>query len=333
VSAYLGVDAGNSKTVALVCRASGEVIGAGRSGCGDIYGAPTEADAVHEVFVAVDAALEQCGLGRDDVDAGAFRLAGVDWPEDHRFWEQVLDERMPALRSRSIANDGYAAIRCGAPSGIGVAVNAGTAAAIAARGADGVMWDMSWWGQHAMGAQGLVNEAFRAVFLAELGIAPPTALTERLLEFYGKRDLAELNEWLTRRHDRASYQQRTSAARTVVATAGDGDPVAQDIIDEQGRRFALYAEIAARKVGLRDRCEPVSVVLSGSILMAPQSPIADAMCRHLKTLFPGAVAHAATLPPAAGAALDAIAEAGCSVDAHTLTRLAETAPPPEFLAT
>ena len=38
----LGIDAGNSKTVALACPASGQVAGAGRSGCGDIYGTAGE---------------------------------------------------------------------------------------------------------------------------------------------------------------------------------------------------------------------------------------------------------------------------------------------------
>jgi N-acetylglucosamine kinase-like BadF-type ATPase len=34
----LGVDGGNTKTLALVAREDGAVIGTGRAGCGDIYG-------------------------------------------------------------------------------------------------------------------------------------------------------------------------------------------------------------------------------------------------------------------------------------------------------
>jgi N-acetylglucosamine kinase-like BadF-type ATPase len=332
-SAFLGVDAGNSKTVAMACLDSGEVIGVGRAGCGDIYGVPSEPQAVAAVFSAIDAALDDAGVERAAVAHAAFRLAGVDWPDDHRFWEQALDRDWPELRGRSIANDGYAAIRCGEPSGIGVAVNAGTAAAIAARGADGQMWDMGWWGQHAMGALGLVTEAIRAVYLAELGLAPPTALAGELLAFYGRSDLAELCEWLTRRHDRATQAERLSGARTVTAVAGQGDPVAREIVDEQGRRLALYAEVAARKVGLRDRAEPIPVVLTGSVLMAVDSPVAAAMRTHLERTLPGAVAHLATLPPVAGAALDAIAEGGGRVDGDTVARLAATAPPAEFLKT
>jgi N-acetylglucosamine kinase-like BadF-type ATPase len=34
----LGVDAGNSKTIALIAGHNGRIVGTGRGGCGDIYG-------------------------------------------------------------------------------------------------------------------------------------------------------------------------------------------------------------------------------------------------------------------------------------------------------
>jgi len=106
---------------------------------------------------------------------------------------------------------------------------------------------MGWWGQHSMGAMGLVYEAHRAINLAELGIGAPTALTDALLEFYGRADLAELNQWLTRRHDRATQAQRLAAAHVVPAVATAGDAVAQGIVDEQGRRtFGVAARALER---------------------------------------------------------------------------------------
>jgi N-acetylglucosamine kinase-like BadF-type ATPase len=330
---YLGVDAGNSKTVALASLASGEIVGAGRAGCGDIYGVRDPADAVAAVLGCVDAALSQAGATRGTVIAAAFRLAGVDWPEDGEFWDRTLRNHWPELARRSIGNDGYAALRCGEPSGVGVSVVAGTAAAIAGRGPDGAMWDMGWWGQHAMGALGLMTEALRAVYLAELDAGPPTRLAPALLEFYGLPSVAELNHWFNRREGRATQADRTRAARVVTATATAGDPVAREIVDEQGRRLALYAQIAARKVGLLDRAEPVSVVLSGSVLMAESSPVAAALLAHLRERLPNAVAHPATLPPVAGATLDALAEGGVELTADVLGRLAASVPPPEFLKT
>jgi len=329
---YLGADAGNSKTAVLACVASGEVVGAGRSGCGDIYGAAGEAAAVRSVLAAADEALAAGGSARSQVCHAAFRLAGVDWPEDGEFWDAALAREWPGL-SRSVLGDGYAAIRCGEPSGIGVAVNAGTAAAIAARGPDGRMWDMGWWGQHAMGAMGLVSEALKAVYLASLGAAPETALGPALLDFYGLPDLAELNRWFTRRRNPAGAAERWRAARVVTAVARSGDPVAAGIVDEQGRRLAFYAEIAARHAGLCAAGLPVPVVMAGSVLTDEGSPVAAAVETHLRLLLPGADPRRAVLPPVAGAALDALAEGGVRVTKALIARLAATVPPPEFLET
>lgn len=332
---YLGVDAGNSKTAALVCDASGAVAGAGRSGVGDIYGAPTPEEAVSAVLAAIDAALAQAGADRADVAGAAFRLAGIDWPEDRAYWEEALARRYPSLRRYSILNDGYAPIRCGELSGVGVAVAAGTAAAIAARGPTGTLWDMGWWGQHPMGAIGLANEAIKAVLLAELGLGPETALTGALLEFYGRPTAAALNHWFTRREGGGTYRDRTRSARVVTATASAGDAVATSIVRAQGRYLATYAGVAARRTGLitgsGDR--PVGVVLSGSVLMAEDSPVAAAFLTELPEHVPGAVPHRAGLAPVAGAALDALGESGVALSEAVLDRLTGTVPPKAFLET
>ncbi len=329
---YLGIDAGNSKTVALACLASGKVVGAARSGRGDIYGVADEAEAVSAVLGAADTALAEAGATRSDVASAAFRLAGIDWPEDWQFWDTALSREWPGL-SRSILNDGYAAIRCGEPSGVGVAVNAGTAAAIAARGPDGATWDMGWWGQHAMGALGLVSESFKAVYLAHLGAAPQTALGPALVHFYGAADLAELNRLFTRRGHKAGTADMARAARVVTETARQGDPVAADIVNEQGRRLAFYAEIAARHAGLDRTDGPISVVMSGSVLADRDSPVTAALADHLPRMLPRAEPRHATLPPVAGAALDALAEAGVAVGPAVAGRLAATIPPPSFFRT
>lgn len=336
---FLGVDAGNSKTAALVSTASGEVVGAGRSGCGDIYGVPAPEAAVAEVLTAVREALAQAGADLRTVGAAAFRLAGIDWPEDRDYWDQALTRHCPgALTRRSILNDGYAAIRCGDPGGVGISVTGGTAAAIAARGPGGKLWDMGWWGQHGMGATGLANEAFRAVFLAELGLAPPTALTEALLTHYGKPTVAALNHWLTRREGRATGRERTGSARVVTAVAAAGDPVAVEIVRAQGSHLARYAGVAARRTGLAPADGRVSVVLSGSVLMAEGSPVAEALLAELPAQVPGAVPRRGSLPPVAGALLDALAEGGVAladpaVAGAVVENVTGSLPPREFLAT
>ena len=88
----LGVDGGNTKTVALVARTDGTVVGAGRGGCSDIYGAPSFEAAITEIDTAVQAALPE-GSSVEDVTSAVFSLAGADWDEDKADLEGALAGR------------------------------------------------------------------------------------------------------------------------------------------------------------------------------------------------------------------------------------------------
>ena len=76
----LGVDGGNTKTVALAARPDGAVVGAGRGGCADIYETPLDV-AIAEIEAAARASLP-VGAALQDVGTAVFSLAGADWGED-----------------------------------------------------------------------------------------------------------------------------------------------------------------------------------------------------------------------------------------------------------
>ena len=116
------------------------------------------------------------------------------------------------------------------------------------------------------------------------------------------------------------------AAPVVTHLARQGDPVAGGIVSEQGRRLALYAQIAARQAGLCQAAAAVPVVMSGSVLMAGDSPVAAALEAHLRQMMPKADPRRAVLPPVAGAALDALAEGGVADTQGVVAQLAATAP-------
>ncbi|SDR92877.1 BadF/BadG/BcrA/BcrD ATPase family protein [Actinopolymorpha singaporensis] len=359
---HLGVDAGNSKTVALLCDEDGRVVGYGRSGNGDIYGAESSSAAVDAVVAAVKEALTAAGAREADVRASAFRLAGVDWPEDHAYWMDALARRLPGLHAPSVLNDGFAAIRCGGPAGAepaageagrrdygaGVAVIAGTGSAVAGRGPTGTEWSMSFWIQDAHGASGLVGSALRAVYRAELDLGPATTLTARLLAFFGATDVEALLHSFTGRETGHGWARQAAAAREVVAAAGDGDEVAATLVRDQGRHLADYARVTARRVGFAVDAVPVDggsggngadggagvpVVLAGPVLCAPGSPVTAALLDALSRVFPAARPRLATVPPVSGAVLDALADAGVDLGPAVYERLRTTAPPPAFLAT
>src|SRR5213078_4437277 len=72
----LAVDGGNTKTLAVVCDADGRTLGAGRAGCGDIYGASSPDAAIDAIVTACGQALEGAGARAADVQAAVFSLAG-----------------------------------------------------------------------------------------------------------------------------------------------------------------------------------------------------------------------------------------------------------------
>src|SRR5438105_15674954 len=70
----LGVDGGNTKTVAIVARADGTVVGTGRAGCADIHNAPSPEAAIAEIARASASALGAAGARGDGLAAAAFSL-------------------------------------------------------------------------------------------------------------------------------------------------------------------------------------------------------------------------------------------------------------------
>jgi N-acetylglucosamine kinase-like BadF-type ATPase len=311
----LGVDAGNTKTDAVLAGVDGTILAWARSGTGDIYNAAGSDAAIAEVRAAVDAVL-----GDERPDHIAFRLAGIDWPEDTRLWDAVI-EGWGVGATRSLKNDGFAGIRLGFPSGVGLAITGGTGAAFAARAADGRESSLDMWGQDDFGAKGLGIAGYRAVVLAELGLARPTALAEAYLEFFAVPSVDRLVHLFTAREH---LPVKASLARTapLVTAAASHDPVAQRIVDEQAALLTDYALATARRAG----DESLPIVLAGTVLSAPDSPLARRVRERIGAARPGTQVSIASLPAVCGAVLDAIAEYGAPLTSGTIERVAETLP-------
>lgn len=264
MSYFLGVDGGNTKTIALVASADGTVLGAGRAGCGDIYTPDGPEAAFREVERAVGTALRHAGLQAADLLAGGFSMAGADWPEDYAFLMEGFQQRRFG-RTITVVNDAIGAVRAGSLEGIGVAVVAGTGTAIGARAPGGRWWSTSFWQEEA-GSRELSQRALRAVYRAELGIDPPTALTAPVLAFFGVATVEQLLHLLTARdHPRPSNLLHLT--RILLDQAHEGDPAARRIVVERGQLLGDYALAAARQVGIVESSFPL--VLAGGVLRHP----------------------------------------------------------------
>ena len=324
----LGVDGGNTKTLALVARDDGMIHGTGRAGCGDIYGAGSPEAAIAEIERAVNAALTEAGIQPTDLSTSAFSLAGADWPEDFKLLEDELRARGYG-QSITIVNDAMGALRAGSPDGAGVVVACGTGAAVGARHPDGRVWHSSFW-QQTQGADDLSLQALRAMYRAELGIDPPTILTDRILTAFAAHTVEEVLHQLTARGV-PRPKARRHLVRPLFDAADAGDAAARGIVIAHGKALGDYTIVAARKVGLLE--EAFSLVLTGGVLRHPSPLFRDALIGRVHEAAPRARPIQSRLEPAAGAVLLALDLVHVDTDNALLERLETTLPGTAFFAT
>ena len=292
----LGVDGGNTKTVALAARPDGAVVGFGRGGCSDIYGAPSFGAAVAEIETAVQAALPP-GSSVEDVTTAVFSLAGADWDEDKAELVAALAKLVPRA-DVTVINDAIGALRAGTADGVGVSVVVGTGGCVGSAGRDGREWHSSWWALHT-GAWAIGSDALRAVYNAELAVGPPTALTAAALELFEAANVEEVLHAFTRRGGRHSWDAALFAP-SVLRAAHTGDEVAEAIVRDHGARLGAMARVAVAKVGLE---APFPLVLLGGVLRGDGSEL---IVDEIVSRLPEADPVRPTREPVAGALLAAL---------------------------
>ena len=306
----LGIDGGNTKTVAVVATTYGEVLGTGHGTCSDIYGAASAQEALDVLVGVVREALAGAGVSAADVAATVGSLAGADWPEDYELYRFELSHRAGLSGRVRVLNDGVGPVRLAERSGTGAAVVLGTGAAVGARGPGGDIWHGSFW-LPVGGAGWLGRQALGAVYRATLGIGPPTSLRETLLGLYGETDEEALLHTLTQRRSSSRAQGWEGAAGAALLDAdARGDAVARDIVASYTAHLAPYVMVATQKVGLGSS---FSVVLTGGLLRHPTSTLARRLADSVTTLAPYARVVRSTAPPVTGAVLEAIALSGSEV--------------------
>ncbi len=329
VEYVLGVDGGNTKTIALIARSDGSVIGEGRGGCSDIYTDPDVNVPLGEVERAVNAALGMAVITASNLAAGAFSMAGGDWKEDFELLQSAMRARGFGKRIVTV-NDSVGALRAGSASGPAVVCVCGTGANTAARGMDGRLWHTSWW-QDTQGAHQLAQKTLQAVYRTELGIAPPTALTAAVLRHFNRDRVEEIVYLFYSRDDNPDRAKLGGLSKVLFDTASAGDPTALAIAQEHGAALGDYALAAARQVGIEH--EPFTLVLAGGVLRHASRLMPEALIDRVRAINPNITPVYSIFEPAVGALLLAFEAAGITVDEPLVERLTATLPASSLFAT
>jgi N-acetylglucosamine kinase-like BadF-type ATPase len=307
---YLGIDAGGTKTHALIADQSGRIHGAGRAGTGNWESVGLDG-AARSLVQAVDGALNSAGLRKADLCAAGYGLAGMDWPSDEPRLRPVL-QQLELPGPCVLVNDAYVALRAGSDAGYGIAVISGTGVTVVGYNRAGEHFRTfalgSDWGDFGA-ASDVVALATRAVGHAHIGRGPATQLTERLLEHYQARDTLDLVERITRGQ---AAPPNGRLAPLVFATAAAGDQVARAVLIEVGQELGRNALAIARKLGMLE--QPFDMVLAGGTFRDPFPLFRDALIEQVRASAPCVQPTTLMCAPAVGGALLAMDAAGEAAD-------------------
>lgn len=297
----VGIDAGGTKTHAILADLDGRLVGEARGPGANISTAGG---------AAVEAALRQViagAIGGRDVTLAAIGLgmAGADRPDDHEILDAIMRRVAPHVPV-VIVNDALAALVAGAGLGPGLVVIAGTGSIAFGRDPNGRTARSGGWG-YILADEGsgfwIGAQALRAVMRQWDGRGPATSLTPAVLAHLRLENPVRIGPSLY--GGEVPVAAIASLAPLVGSAAADGDPVAAAILDHAAAELALAASSVARRLEMLDG--PFPCVLAGGVFR--MSSLVEAFSRAIRATAPGANVRRLQDPPALGAVRLALEEA------------------------
>jgi N-acetylglucosamine kinase-like BadF-type ATPase len=293
--AVLAIDQGGSKTVALVSDREGNVLGAG-TGFGACHFTDGLDKAMAAVKMAVDQAMEQSGMGYQDIDSISAGLAGANWPDEFALLEKALQERF-SVQNVTVYNDCLIALRGGTDNSNAIVLCGGSGLNCAVTTDTGVVKvynnyvdDMDQ-GGGSLGARALL-----AVFQSEIGILPPTVLRQMSLDFF---ELDNVDDLLLGYQRRLLKKPLKEVAFLLFEAADQCDTVALGVLYDFGVSLSRYVVAGAQRYGLTNR--PFDVVLSGGIFKARNTLLQETICAQVHRAAAAATIINADYEPVVGA--------------------------------
>ena len=300
---FLGLDGGQSSTLALIGDESGRVLGAGHDGpCNHVTTPEGEAKFVGVIRGCLNAAAAQAGLDPGGVifASACLGFSGGAADKESILRELISSERVNLTHDALIALSGATA---GQP---GVIAIAGTGSIAFGRNASGKTARAGGWG-YLFGDEGsafyITRQALRAALRSEEGWGPPTALHAALLEAAGA---SGVNELLHKFYTPEFSRPRIAALAALVdQVAENGDATARNILQEAAQQLAIIA--AAVRGQLFQPGESARASYIGGVF---RSRILLERFRMLVEMEEGNQVAAPQYGPAAGALLEAYQAAG-----------------------
>lgn len=255
----IGIDAGGTKTVALLADETGAVRAKAVGGGANllVHGELGVEKVLYQVIEALDAP--------GPIASVCLGIAGVARPEDKELIHNLL-RRLGLRQAVRIVNDAVVALVAGAPAGTGIVVVAGTGSIAYGVDPSGNTARSGGWG-YLLGDEGsafwLGHAAVRYGIRAADGRGPATTIYQRICRKLDLDTPAGLVQWF---YDQELSRNRVAQLASLVEeAAAEGDEAAEGLLNQAAHHLARAAEAAARQLTFPD---PFPLVLSGGAFRA-----------------------------------------------------------------
>ena len=306
---YLGVDGGQSGTVALIADEDGNILGSGSAGpCNHVANSEAKAKLARVAQECVAAACAVAGIPvATEFEAACFGMSGGAADK------QTTLQQTIAARRWLVTDDAVIALSGALMGEPGVVVIAGTGSIALGRGPEGPVRRAGGWG-YVFGDEGgafdIVRKALRACLRAEEGWGERTRLAEAFSSVTG---CIGMNSVLHLFYTPEWPRSRIAAIASKVNTCADeGDAIATELLVQAAQSLALLAQSVARQIWVHDQsaiCSYVGGVFqSAAILHRYRALLELSACTVVAPM----------LGPAAGALVEAFRLAGAVPDSAKL---------------
>lgn len=314
---YLGVDAGGSKTYAVITDETGRCISMGKGGIGNHQ---IDVDtARHSIENAVMQALRQAGLERRDIAVAWFGLAGADREADFVILRPMIEQL--GFPNYELVCDTLIALRAGTNKPYGIVSICGTGTNCAGISPQGEQWQCGGFGYNYGdfgGGSGLALEAFRAAIRGWEGRGEETLLTQAIPEALGYSSIEHMF------HDYLDHSKRPplDVVKMLFEAAAQGDRVSLELLRRQGEELGMAARAVAGRLGLNK--ESFDLVLAGSVLTRGDGRyLHPYILEEVKQAAPECSLKVLTVEPVVGAVMLAMEKDGVHLTEPVYRKLAE----------
>lgn len=297
---FLGVDAGGTKTEAVIVDGKGSKVALGNGGPANYHNTGLNS-AVDSVITAVGEALKNAELRAEDLSASCVGIAGLDTPYDRRVLTKAFEKKKSKFFGKNLilVNDAVIGLYTGTRPP-GMCLISGTGSNCYGIGPDGKEAFAGNW-SYLLGDQGggyhLSLRIFRAIMRAFDGRGEPTVLRELVLNEIGIKNEYQLVDWVYK--EKPIPGKVASFGKLLDKALRADDAVAKSIFAEHIDQLCANVKAVVKKTGLS--AVSFEVVLIGSFFKTIGA--VAAIEKGLKSCAPQACCVFPKISPAMGATI------------------------------